>query len=192
MKGKFYLKSDWFQLQDRIFEFLAIHPFQDGNGRCSRILTNLLLLQNGYDFARVASHEQFIEKNKANYYWALNQTQQTWKQEEEDVTPWLFFFLNIILSQATKAVELSQVENTEQWLSEKQQRVWEKVQGLGKPFSKSEMVQLTGLNIRTVEASLKKLVNMGKLQRLGEGRGVRYTRIWWYEVRSFIFVKGYW
>lgn len=157
-----------------VFEFLAIHPFQDGNGRCSRILTNLLLLRHGYDFSRVASHEHFIEKNKADYYLALNKTQQTWKQDNEDMTSWVFFFLKIILLQAEKAVQLSQTESTEQWLSEKQQQVWETVQRLEKPFAKSEIVQLTELNIRTVEASLKKLVNMGKLKRIGEGRGIRY------------------
>lgn len=160
-----------------LFEFLAIHPFQDGNGRCSRILTNLLLLQNKYDFTRVASHEQFIEKNKADYYIALNQTQQTWKQTEENMIPWVFFFLKTTLFQAEKAVELSKIESTEKWLSEKQQQVWDTVQQINKPFAKSEMVTLTGLNTRTVEASLKKLVDMEKLQRIGEGRGVRYKLI---------------
>lgn len=91
-----------------IFEFLAIHPFQDGNGRCSRILTNLLLLKQGYDFTRVVSHEQLIEQNKADYYVALNQTQQTWKSGEENMIPWILFFLRIIFLQVEKAVVLSQ------------------------------------------------------------------------------------
>ena len=160
-----------------IFEFLAIHPFQDGNGRCSRILTNLLLLQQGYDFTRIASHEQLIEIRKADYYIALNQTQQTWKSPGENMVPWILFFLEVTFLQAEKAVSLSEQEQTESWLSEKQQIVWEVVQRLEKPFAKSEIVQITQLNTRTVEASLKKLVTMGKLQRIGEGRGVRYKRI---------------
>ena len=72
------------------FEYLAIHPFQDGNGRTSRLLTNLMLLQNGYAFATLVSDEKLIESSKAEYYLALNQTQRTWKSENEDVSPWLF------------------------------------------------------------------------------------------------------
>lgn len=158
-----------------VFEFLAIHPFQDGNGRCSRILTNLLLLQQGYDFVRVVSHEQLVEQNKADYYVALNQTQQTWKKTKENMLPWLYFFLKTTLLQAEKALLLSQKEETENWLSEKQQIVWNTIQNVDTPFAKSEIVQITGLNTRTVEASLKKLVTMGKLKRIGEGRGVRYV-----------------
>ncbi len=67
------------------FEHLTLHPFQDGNGRTSRLLTNLMLLQNGYEFARLASHEQLIEAHKAEYYLALNKTQKTWKTAQEDI-----------------------------------------------------------------------------------------------------------
>jgi Fic family protein len=68
-----------------IFEYLAIHPFQDGNGRTSRLLTNLMLLQ-GYLFTQIVSHEKIIETRKVDYYLALNKTQSTWKTDNEDIT----------------------------------------------------------------------------------------------------------
>jgi Fic family protein len=87
-----------------VFEFLAIHPFQDGNARTSRVLTNLILLQHGYAFTTVASHEKIIEDHKADYYLALNQTQRTWKTDKEDMSPWLYFIFSVFKSQATKAL----------------------------------------------------------------------------------------
>ena len=76
-----------------IFEYLAIHPFQDGNGRTSRILTNLLLLKSGYLFVPFVSHESLIEKNKITYYKVLAKTQQTWKSDHEDMSHRMLFFL---------------------------------------------------------------------------------------------------
>ena len=96
-----------------VFEFLAIHPFQDGNGRLSRILTNLLLLQLGYEFCPFVSHEKIIEDNKADYYVALHQTQQSWKNENEDVSPWLMFFLGVVAQQSQQALKLMTDEPTE-------------------------------------------------------------------------------
>ena len=162
-----------------IFEFLAIHPFQDGNGRTSRVLTNLMLLQHGYDFARVASHEQIIEENKADYYAALNQTQQTWKTDDEDLCPWVLFFLRVVLLQGERSLKLAekQSNNLEWELSVKQQTVWDWIQLQSKEFTKTMVIEGTGINIRTVEETIKKLIKIGKVQRLGQGRGVRYRNI---------------
>ena len=66
-----------------IFEFLAIHPFQDGNGRTSRLLTNLMLLQNDYHFTTLVSHEKVIEAHKVEYYLALNKSQSSWKTKKK-------------------------------------------------------------------------------------------------------------
>ncbi len=75
-----------------IVEFLAIHPFTDGNGRLSRILTNLLLLQAGYGYVPYVSHEKLIEDKKTAYYLALRTSQKTFGTESENLTPWLDFF----------------------------------------------------------------------------------------------------
>src|SRR5579862_7621129 len=101
------------------------HPFQDGNGRTSRILTNLLLLHHGYAFTTVASHEKIVEENKAEYYLALNRAQRTWKTGAEDVSPWLFFVFDVFRSQARRAMQFLEEDQTELLLSEKQLAVWQ-------------------------------------------------------------------
>ena len=79
-----------------IYEFLTIHPFQDGNGRLSRLLTTLLLLKSGYDFVQYVSFEQEIEKNKANYYKSLMLAQRFRDSDEEVIGSWLVFFLKAL------------------------------------------------------------------------------------------------
>ena len=91
-----------------IFEFLAIHPFLDGNGRMSRLLTNLLLLQNGYLFTKVSSHESIIEKRKGDYYLSLRKTQNSWKKENENIYPWLKFFLEVLKEQGEETLLLGE------------------------------------------------------------------------------------
>jgi len=87
-----------------IVEFLRIHPFKDGNGRLSRILTNLLLLRSGYQFMQYVSHEQIVEHRKDEYYLALRKSQETFKTDHETISPWLNFFLLVIKEQASKAL----------------------------------------------------------------------------------------
>lgn len=82
-----------------IVKFLAIHPFRDGNGRMARLLTNLCLLKQGYEFCMYSSHEKVIEDNKQEYYIALRQTQATLKTAP-DLNPWLIFFLKVLEQQA--------------------------------------------------------------------------------------------
>jgi Fic family protein len=156
-----------------VFEFLAIHPFQDGNGRLSRILTNMLLLQSGYAFSPFVSHEKIIEDNKADYYVALNQTQQSWKTDAEDVSPWLLFFLEVVGTQSNAALKLMTDEPTELFLSDLQLQVWEFANTV-ETFSRKEVVEATGLNPRTVDHTLRKLVEMNKIERFGQARATRY------------------
>jgi len=156
-----------------VFEFLSIHPFKDGNGRISRILTNLLLLQNGYSFTRYISNERLIEKTKVEYYMALRKTTNTWKTDKEDLTPWLFYFLEILQKQADLALDLAKEEQFEQLLSEKQNQVWQ-VFLTNDTASRKELAEKTGLSVKTVEDTIRKLMDMKKLDRLGEGRATRY------------------
>ncbi len=156
-----------------IFEFLAIHPFQDGNGRLSRVLTNLLMLKAGYAFIPFISHEKIIEEHKADYYVALNKTQQSWKSDDEDLSPWILFFLKVVISQSQQALKLMTDEPTEVFLSELQLKVWEYA-NLVESFNRSEVVKATGLNPRTVDHTLRKLVEMNKIERFGQARATRY------------------
>lgn len=158
-----------------VFEYLAIHPFQDGNGRTSRLLTNLLLLQQGYMFTALVSHEKLIEERKADYYLALRQAQSSWKKKTEDIYSWLIFFLEIVRSQATGALTLVQEDRVENLLSEKQLALWQWAQTRNAPeFSRKNAIEALGFPPRTVEAIIKKLVDLKRLERIGEGRGTRY------------------
>ncbi|QQR68921.1 MAG: Fic family protein [Alphaproteobacteria bacterium] len=158
-----------------LFEYLAIHPFQDGNGRTSRLLTNLMLLRQGYDFAKVVSHERLVEDNKVDYYLALNKTQSTRKSDAENMTPWLTFFFAIMRLQAQKALALLEGDRIEDTLSEKQLALWQWANGLAdKTFTRKMAVEALGFPPRTIEAIIKKLVDLKRLDRTGESRATRY------------------
>ena len=156
-----------------IFEYLAIHPFQDGNGRTSRLLTNLMLLQHGYSFASLVSHEKLIEHSKAEYYLALNQTQKSWKKKKENLTPSLHYIFDIFHQQAIEAQTLLESDQFEYLLSEKQIQFWQWAKQQ-EEFSRKMAVEALGFPNRTVESIIKKLFDMKKLERLGQGRATRY------------------
>lgn len=157
-----------------IFEYLAIHPFQDGNGRTSRLLTNLLLLQNGYAFTQVVSHERIIEANKVDYYLALNKTQNTWKTDTENIAPWLLYFLDIMKKQSEQALKIIEGDNVEYLLSEKQLDLWRWAIDFDGEFGRKDAVAALSFPKRTVESIIKKLVDLKRLERIGEGRAIRY------------------
>ena len=156
-----------------VFEHLAIHPFQDGNGRTSRLLTNLMLLRHGYNFATLVSHERLVEASKAEYYLALNKTQQSWKTEQEDVSPWLLYIFGVFTEQARRTLAILETDQFEYLLSKKQLALWNWAKERGE-FARKDAVEALGFPPRTVEACIKKLVEMKKLRRLGQGRGTRY------------------
>jgi Fic family protein len=160
-----------------IFEYLAIHPFQDGNGRTSRLLANLMLLQQGYLFTQVVSHERLIEATKLDYYLALNKTQSTWKTDSENIAPWLLFFLNIIKSQSVQALKIIAGDNIEYLLSEKQLALWQWVNLQDGAFNRSDAINALGFPARTVESIIKKLVDLKKLEPIGQGRATRYKLV---------------
>ncbi|MDP3174360.1 MAG: Fic family protein, partial [Phenylobacterium sp.] len=111
-----------------LVEYLNIHPFEDGNGRLSRVLTNLLLLKEGYLYMSYVSHEKLIEDQKPAYYIALRRSQKTFKSKNEDINSWMDFFLDVLLTQAQKAIALISSENIETILSPIQLTIWEYLQ----------------------------------------------------------------
>jgi Fic family protein len=159
-----------------LVEFLQIHPFQDGNGRLSRILTNLLLLKEGYLYMPYISHEKLIEDNKPDYYMALRRSQKTFKTEKEDITPWLDFFFTIFLKQSKMAVELLSKENIEKLLSLKQVAVWEYLQKVDETTT-GEIVEKVKIARPTIKQALDKLLRLKKIERIGLGRSARYRKI---------------
>src|SRR3989339_1496710 len=159
-----------------IVEFLKIHPFEDGNGRLSRVLTNLLLLRSGYQFVQYVSHEQIVERRKDEYYIALRKSQETFKTDHDTISPWLNFFLSVVQEQATKALSYLQEEKIEDTLSPKQYEVWKYISNVGES-GPGDIVKETGIALGTVRQALRSLVELGKIKRIGRGRGTRYVKI---------------
>jgi len=156
-----------------VVEFLKIHPFRDGNGRISRILTNLLMLQAGYLYMPYVSHEKLVEEKKQEYYVVLRKTQITFKSGKADFVPWLNFFLNIILDQSKQAVDLLNADNVEKTLSGKQLAVLEYLQKV-KEATPGDIAKNTKVARPTVNQVLEKLINLKKIERIGMGRSTRY------------------
>ena len=157
-----------------IVTFLAIHPFEDGNGRLSRVLTTLLLLQAGYAYVPYSSLESVIEQNKGGYYIALRQTQITIHTEQQDWEPWLLFFLRSLHAQVKRLEK--KVENEKIVLAalpDLSLRILELTRERGRITLKSA-VELTGANRNTAKLHLQKLLDAGHLKRHGAGRGVWY------------------
>jgi Fic family protein len=157
--------------------FLEIHPFQDGNGRISRVLTTLLLLQAGYAYVPYSSLESVIEHNKEAYYLALRQTQGTIRSDAPDWQPWLMFFLRALAEQVTrlnKKVEREKLVLAA--LPELSLQIVEFAREHGR-ITMGDAIQLTGGNRNTLKQHFRALVERGNLNQQGSGRGV------WYELR---------
>lgn len=155
--------------------FLAIHPFQDGNGRLSRILTTLLLLRAGYAYVPYSSLESIIEQSKENYYLALRQTQAKLHSGKPNWQPWVLFFLKA-LSEQTKT--LSKKIDRERLvmisLPEPALRILEHAKEHGR-VTIGDMAKLLGVSRNTFKGHFRRLVADGHLKMHGEGRGVWYT-----------------
>ncbi len=156
-----------------LVEFLNIHPFSDGNGRLSRILANLLLLQANYLYMPYVSHEKLVEDQKPQYYLALRKSQRTFKKGAGNITSWLEFFFNIILTQAKEAIKLISGENIEDILSNKQIAVWQYIQNTDEATTQ-QIAKATKVAYATVRQTLSKLLNLKKIERIGMGRSSRY------------------
>lgn len=155
--------------------FLEIHPFQDGNGRLSRVLTTLLLLQAGYAYVPYSSLESVIEQNKQAYYVALRQTQGTIRTEEPNWQSWITFFLSSLCSQIKN---LEEKMANEHLLLATLPAIAVQLIDLARKQGRITLIQaveLTGANRNTIRANLKKLVADGHLKQHGiTGRGVWY------------------
>ncbi|MDX3896142.1 Fic family protein [Pusillimonas sp.] len=157
--------------------FLEVHPFQDGNGRLSRVLTTLLLLQAGYAYVPYSSLESVIEQNKEAYYLALRQTQGSIRTDAPNWQPWLVFFLRA-LSQQVRRLE-RKVEREKLVLAKLPDlalQIVEFTREHGR-ITMAEAIRLTGGNRNTLKQHFRTLVEQGHLVQQGGGRGT------WYELR---------
>jgi Fic family protein len=154
--------------------FLEIHPFQDGNGRLSRVLTTLLLLQAGYAYVPYSSLESVVEANKEAYYLALRQTQGTIRTGAPNWQPWLLFFLRSLAEQVRrleKKVEREKIVLAA--LPALSLAVVEFTREHGR-ITMAQAIKLTGASRNTLKAHLRDLVERKHLEQHGSGRGVWY------------------
>jgi Fic family protein len=162
-----------------VFEFLAIHPFKDGNGRLSRALTNLLLLKAAYSYVPYVSLDEIIEETKADYYLALRATQKNHKTNDQDISPWLEYFLDALLAQTVRARKLMEEDQPEKFLSEKQLQIYHL-------FDTHEILSVSSIEallkgnipVATIKQALSRLVKSKLLERVGQARSSRYKKIY--------------
>ena len=154
---------------------LEIHPFQDGNGRLSRVLTTLLLLQAGYAYVPYSSLESVVEQSKEAYYLALRQTQGTIRTEFPDWQPWLVFFLRSLTEQVVRLKKKIERENIViATLPELSMQIVEFAREHGR-VTMAEAIKLTGASRNTLKQHFRSLVERGTLHQYGRGRGVWYS-----------------
>ncbi len=164
-----------------IVVFLAIHPFQDGNGRLSRILTTLLLLRAGYAYVPYSSLESVIEQSKEGYYLALRQTQGTIYKDAPDWQPWLIFFLKALQQQKRRLDKKIRRERIMLGaLPELSVQILEIAREHGR-VTVANAEKVTGANRNTIKVHLKTLTENAHLERHGAGRGAWYALAGVYE-----------
>jgi Fic family protein len=154
--------------------FLEIHPFQDGNGRLSRILTTLLLMRCGYAYVPYSSLESVVESSKEGYYLALRQTQKTIREPKPDWQPWITYFLRALQQQKRRLEKKIERERLiVGTLPELSLQILDTLKERGR-ITIGDIVKLTGANRNTVKKHLAALVEANHLSQHGTGKGTWY------------------
>jgi Fic family protein len=159
-----------------VVRFLAIHPFQDGNGRIARVLTNLLLLRAGYAYMPYSSLERVVEENREQYYRSLRSAQGTLDKDESHLMDWLRFFLLCLVEQKNALSEKVKRERVMTSLSSLDERILQVAREHGR-LTLTDALKLTSANRNTLKLHLKQLVKSGHLQLLGRGRSSWYEAV---------------
>lgn len=155
-----------------VYDFLSVHPFQDGNGRLSRLISTLLLLKNGYKWIQYVSFEHEIENRKNEYYQVLRSCQA--QRPNEDITVWIQFFLNCLANIQSQLLTKLQKSGMETQLSPKEKSIYSIIQN--RPNIQSgEISERLAIPAPTVKRILSELLNKGLIEKQGNGRNVSYT-----------------
>lgn len=158
-----------------ILDFLCVHPFRDGNGRLSRLLSLLLLYRNGFDAGKYISFEEQINLRKGNYYDALGQSSQGWHENENDYSAFIMEFLTTVYMCYKELDKRFAVVGSRKVT--KQARVEATVLNSLTPVSKADIGKiLPDVSATTIEAVLGQMVREGTVRKIGAGRGTRYVR----------------
>ena len=158
-----------------VVRFLAIHPYQDGNGRLSRALTTLLLLRAGYEYVPYSSLERVIEDTNEEYYIALRRAQSTIDTDESQLIDWLEYFARCLVCQKDGLHRKIERER----LIPPMARLSEELLAIARDhgrFTVREAEAMTGANRNTIKDHIKRLVNARRLVRRGRGRGTWYEK----------------
>ncbi len=158
-----------------VARFLAIHPFQDGNGRLSRALTTLLLLRSGYHYVPYASLERVVEHNKDAYYERLRRAQASWNDAAPDLGGWLQFFVDCLVEQKNVLLHRLEREQLLEPIAPLSAAILALAFERGR-VTVRDVVASQGANRNTVKLHLKQLVTAGQLVQRGRGRGTWYER----------------
>lgn len=157
-----------------LVHFLAIHPFQDGNGRMSRALTTMLLLKSGYAYVPYSSMEQVIEENKGRYYLALRRAQGTLNTDNSRLNDWVLFFLKSMKAQKDNLSQKIEIEKEAMKQPPLAQEILTLVRNHGQ-VNNSMIQAVTKANRNTIKATLDRLVQQGQLEMHGQKKSARYT-----------------
>lgn len=155
-----------------VYDFLSIHPFQDGNGRLSRLLSTLLLLKNGYKWIQYVSFEHEIESRKNEYYQVLRSCQT--QRPHEDITVWIHFFLDCLRAIQSRLMQKLNESGWDTQLAPKEKSIFAIIQN--RPNIQSgEIAMKLDIPLPTVKRILSRLVNKNLIVKQGGGRNVSYT-----------------
>ena len=155
-----------------VYDFLSVHPFQDGNGRISRLISTLLLLKNGYKWIQYVSFEHEIETRKNEYYQALRSCQA--QRPNEDITVWIEFFLNCLSNIQSQLLRKLQKSGLETRLSPKEKSIYTIIQ-IRPNIQSGEISEKLAIPSPTVKRILSELLKKGLIEKQGSGRNVSYT-----------------
>ena len=158
-----------------IYEFLSIHPFQDGNGRLSRLLTSLLLLREGYDFVQYISFENIIEEKKSAYYRALISGQQYRSTEKEIIDEWVNFFLSCLEELIQKLEEkYTRYLQVGGYLNERQRKLLDLIREQGMVRIANIVALFPEVTNRTLSRDLSLLESESLIEKIGRGKSMAY------------------
>ena len=158
-----------------IHDFLCIHPFDDGNGRMSRLLTLLLLYKFGYFVGRYISIEMLIEESKESYYEELKRSSEKWHTGENDEIPFIRYMLGVLLKAYEECDDRFNFIGNEKLTSP--ERVLSVIQRSLEPLSKKDiMIICPDISQRTIERALKELYDNSKIKQVGSGRSTKYIK----------------
>jgi len=158
-----------------VYEFLSIHPFHDGNGRLSRLLTTLLLIKSKYCFVQYVSFEHVIEEKKKEYYKSLMECQGKRYTDEEKIDKWLIIFIDSLLRLTSKLEnKIEQIKSQGQYLNSRQKQIY-KILLTSSPLKVAEIHSyFSGINIYSIKKDLADLVSKNIIQKKGERKATVY------------------